>query len=105
MPQFIASSWRIGPFTTSIAAADEVVEPRADAPVDIVASTTGKYSGLQPAITAFTATFSTVYSQNSRNWVGRMWPTTSSGLWLVAFSIASTRASVGSTIGSASVQC
>ncbi len=29
---------------------------------------TGKYSGLAPAITAFTATFSTVYSQAARNW-------------------------------------
>ncbi len=44
---------------------------------------TGKYSGRAPAITAFTATFSTVYSQATRNSVAAMWPTISSGLWLV----------------------
>ena len=104
MPQFMPSSCRTGPLTTHIAAAELVVEPRALAPVDMTASTTGKYSGLQPAMTALTATFSTVYSQYSRNPVGRMCPTTSSGRRLVWRSIASTRASVGSTIGSLSVQ-
>ena len=80
------------------------MEPRALAPLAARASTTGKYSGRQPAITALTATFSTLYSQYSRNPVGRMCPTTSSGRWLVWRSIASTRASVGSTMGSLSVQ-
>ena len=65
---------------------------------------TGKYSGSAPAITALTATFSTVYSQCSRNWFERMWPTTSSGLRLVCASISATRFSVGRTIGSLSVQ-
>ena len=36
--------------------------------------------------------------------VGCMWPTISSGAWLVCASIAATRSSVGSTIGSLSVQ-
>mgnify|MGYP003342025118 CR=1 FL=1 len=47
------------------------------------ASTTGKYSGRAPAITALTATFSTVNSHGRRNWFERRWPTTSSGLWLL----------------------
>ena len=73
-------------------------------PVAPSARITGKYSGRAPAMTAFTATFSTVYSQYSRKWVERMRPTTSSGLRRVAASIAATRSSVGSTIGSLSVQ-
>ena len=44
-----------------------VLEHLAVSPVEASARMTGKYSGLAPAITAFTATFSTVYSQNSRN--------------------------------------
>ena len=52
-----------------------------------------------PAMTAFTATFSTVNSHASRVCVGRIRPTTSARAWLVAASIASTRSSVGSTIG------
>jgi hypothetical protein len=55
-------------------------------------------------MTALTATFSTVNSQNSRKAVGRMRPTISSGAWLVPASIACTRSSVGSTIGRKSVQ-
>jgi hypothetical protein len=43
---------------------------------------TGRYSGLAPAITALTATFSTVSSQNSRNGSGAA-DTTLSGGWLV----------------------
>ena len=78
---------RIGPFTTTIAADDDVVEPRADTSEAASARITGKYSGLAPAITAFTATFSTVYSQATRNSVAGMWPTTSSGLRLVCASI------------------
>ena len=70
-----------------MAAAELVVLPRALAALAAMARMTGKYSGSQPAMTALTATFSTVYSQASRKCVGRMWPTTSSGLWLVAASI------------------
>ena len=64
-------------------------------------STTGRYSGLQPAITALIATFSTVQGTRS----GGAIATTSSGRARgVPSSIASTRASVGGTIGSPSVQ-
>src|SRR5437867_6906562 len=52
--------------------------PRALAPVAASARITGRYSRRAPAITAFTATFSTVYSLYSLNYVGRMWPTSSS---------------------------
>src|SRR5436190_8963 len=72
VPEFILSSWRIGPFTTHIAAAELVVLPRADTPLAAIARIVGRYSGRAPAITALTATFSTVYSQYSRNCVGRM---------------------------------
>src|SRR6185436_8422282 len=104
MPEFILSSWRTGPFTTTIADDDDVVEPRAETPEAASARMTGKYSGRAPAITAFTATFSTVYSHATRNSVAAIWPTISSGLRLVPRSIAATRASVGSTIGRKSVQ-
>src|SRR5207253_1898356 len=58
-----------------------------------LASTTGKYSGRQPAITAFAATFSTV----TVPWSGSMRPRTSSGADFAPRSIASTSASVGGT--------
>src|SRR6476661_2561326 len=99
MPQFIPSSVRIGPLTTASAVIEVVLLDFAVMPLAASARTTGKYSGRQPAITALTATFSTVNSQNSRNEVGRNLPTTSSGLWLVPLSIAATRSSVGSVIG------
>ena len=85
-------------------AAELVVLPRALTPVAARARITGKYSGRAPAITAFTATRSTVYSQASRKWVGRIRPTTSSGRRLVPASMAATRSSVGSTMGRQSVQ-
>ena len=103
MPQFIPISLRIGPLTTTIAADELEVEPRADTSDAAIARITGKYSGFAPAMTAFTATFSTVYSQATRNSVGCMRPTISSGLRLVAANIAATRFSVGRTIGSPSV--
>src|SRR5262249_24096601 len=104
MPAFILISWRIGPFTTTIAADELEVEPRADTCEAASARMTGKYSGRAPAMTAFTATFSTVYSQAARNSGGCICPTTSSGLWLVCASMAATRCSVGRTMGSPSVQ-
>ena len=64
------------------------------------ASTTGRYSGRQPAITALTAAFSTVQSAKS----GPTTATTSSGARVVPSSIRSTRAGVGGTTGSPSVQ-
>ena len=104
MPAFIAISLRTGPFTTAIDAMALELLLRAVTPVEPRARITGKYSGRAPAITAFTATFYTVYSHCSRKWVDRMRPTTSSGRRRVPRSIASTRASVGNTIGSMSVQ-
>ena len=73
-------------------------------PVAARARITGKYSGRAPDITAFTATFSTVYCQYSRKCVERIRPTISSGLRRVWASMAATRSSVGSTMGSPSVQ-
>ena len=92
-----------------------------------MASTTGKYSGRHPAITAFTATCSTVAVRYmGMNWTRSPffltdWPSTdanapleritvsrwtvisSSGLWLVPLSMAATRCSVGMTTGRPSV--
>ncbi len=62
------------------------------------ASTTGRYSGRQPAITALTATFSTVQSTRS----GGTTATTSSGALDVPASMASTRSGVGGTTGNPS---
>ena len=104
MPEFIEISLRIGPLMTGIVANEVVLLDRAVIPLAANARMTGKYSGRAPAMTALTATFSTVDSHASRNTVGRSRPTISSGGWLVPLSIASTRASVGSTIGSMSVQ-
>ena len=104
MPTFMPISVRMGPLTTARFAIEVVLLDLAELPVAAKARITGKYSGLAPAITAFTATFSTVYSQYSRNSVGRMRPTTSSGLRCVPLSIAATRSSVGSSIGRKSVQ-
>ena len=64
------------------------------------ASTQGRYSGRQPAMTALMATFSTVRSMRS----GGTTATTSSGARVVPDSIRRTRASVGGTTGRPSVQ-
>ncbi len=103
-PSFIPSSCRIGPFTTEIDAQEVVLLERAEMPVADIASTTGRYSGRQPAITALTATFSTSKAQASRKDVGRIWPTILSAVWEVPFSICSTLCSVGRMIGRQSVQ-
>src|SRR4030095_11605630 len=79
VPAFISISCRTGPLTTAIEAMALELLLRAVTPVAARARITGKYAGCAPAITAFTATFSTVYSQGSRKWVERMRPTTSSG--------------------------
>ena len=63
-------------------------------------STTGMYSGLQPAITALIATFSTV--QGAR--LGGIRPTISSGLRSVPPSMRRMRSSVGGTTGRPSLQ-
>src|SRR5580704_1326615 len=103
-PQFMPISWRIGPLTTTIIADELELDERAESSEAASARITGKYSGWAPAITAFTATCSTVNSQAARNSTGWRWPTISPGGWLVALSMASTRSRVGSTIGNLSVQ-
>jgi hypothetical protein len=104
VPAFIPISFRMGPFTTAIEAMALELLLRAVTPVAPRARMTGKYSGRAPAMTAFTATFSTVNSQYSRKCVERMRPTTSPGPRLVPASMAATRSSVGRTMGSLSVQ-
>ncbi len=64
------------------------------------ASTTGRYSGLQPAITALIATFSTLHSTRS----GGTTATISSGARVVPCSMRMTRSSVGATSGRPSLQ-
>ncbi len=64
------------------------------------ASTTGMASGRQPAITALTATFSTVASAQR----GGTWPITSAAGRPAPAIMARTLSSVGGTMGSPSVQ-
>ena len=59
-------SLRIGPLTTETTANELVLDERAVCPVAASARMTGRYSGRAPAMTALTATFSTVNSQASR---------------------------------------
>ena len=66
MPQCMPIWWRTGPLTIAGAAQEVVLLWRAVMPLAAMARITGKYSGRASAITALTATFSTVYSQNSR---------------------------------------
>ena len=106
VPPLMPSRPAIGPLTMTIGAAPPVVhavEPTWKSgwsTARTLASTTGKYSGRQPAITAFAATFSTVTVPRS----GSMRPRTSSGAHVAPRSIASTSASVGGTTGRPSVQ-
>ncbi|HSD09379.1 MAG TPA: hypothetical protein VLF14_00215 [Candidatus Binatia bacterium] len=65
----------------------------------MAAITTGKYSGRQPAITAFTASFSIV----TIPWLGGMAPSSNARSRSVQASIRSTRSGVGGTIGRPSV--
>src|SRR6185437_1776231 len=94
VPQLNLSLLRIGPLITTIFAIELVELPKGACVAR--AKITGKCSGDAPAITALMATFSTVS--------GRAPPVilivliTSSGLWLVPFSIAVTRRSVGRMI-------
>ena len=66
MPQCMPICWRTGPLTMAGAAQLVVLLWRAVMPLAAIARMTGRYSGRAPAITALTATFSTVYCQNSR---------------------------------------
>src|SRR5712691_3995983 len=61
---------------------------------------TGKYSGVQPAITALTASLAIVVSPQ----LGGIGPSEPDGSRSLPASICATRASVGGTIGSPSVQ-
>src|ERR1019366_9078664 len=90
---------RIGPLMMA-AVQKELVELDSDvSPLSASASTTGKYSGLHPAITALTATCRTLYDHSGYDpRAGAILPTGSSGLWLVPLSIASTLSRVGRTI-------
>jgi hypothetical protein len=65
-PEFIPISSRIGPLTTAMAAIEDVLLIRAENPLEARARITGRYSGRAPAMTAFTATFSTVNCHASR---------------------------------------
>ena len=105
-PLFMPMRPATGPLTTIIGPEKYVVASRpcmlnsSVQAASTAASTTGRYSGRQPAMTALTATFSTVHSTRS----GGTTVTTSSGSRVVPSSIRSTRASVGGTTGSPSVQ-
>ena len=79
MPQFMPISLRIGPFTTTMDEAELEVLLRAESPDAASARMTGKYSGRAPAMTAFTATFSTVNSHCPRFAVACKRPTISPG--------------------------
>src|SRR2546429_2314499 len=104
-PQLMSSAIRIGPPTITSGDGAFVV---ADTPwrsnasshtASTAAITTGRYSGRQPAITALTATFSTV----ARPWLGGTSPTSSSGPRPDAAIARATRARVGGTTGRPSV--
>ena len=103
---FMPMRRRIGPFTITIGPENHSVHSRpcilnvSVHAASTAASTTGKYSGLQPAMTAFTATFSTVHSAS----VGGTTAMISSGARVVAANMAATRASVGGTTGNPSDQ-
>ena len=104
---FIPISAAIGPLTTAHSAAPPVLVStvcRLNAASNIASSaatTTGKYSGLQPAITALIAAFSSV---TPRPRAGRKPISSSGSVAPTSSSIASTRAGVGGTIGRPSVQ-
>src|SRR5262247_326602 len=106
MPEFMPIARRIGPLTTItgptlivVASTPWMLKASVQA-ASTAAITTGRYSGLQPAITALIATFSTVQGARS----GGTTATTSSAARVVPSSIASTRSGVGGTSGSPSLQ-
>ena len=105
LPQLSPISWRMGPLTMTSGPTKYVV---ASTPCRLKASvhaastaaiTTGRYSGLQPAMTALMATFSTVAGAR----FGGTSATTSPGWREVPASIRATRSSVGGTTGRPSV--
>src|SRR5207237_6350568 len=105
-PQLMSSAVRIGPPTITSGDGAFVV---ADTPwrsnasshtASTAAITTGRYSGRQPAITALTATFSTV----APPMFGGTTATTSCAPRRVPPSMRTTRSGVGGTTGSPSVR-
>src|ERR1044071_4793232 len=100
-PLFMPMRWAIGPLTTSTGPEKYVVHrrpcmlKRSVHAACTAASTTGRYSGKQPAMTALIATFSTVTGTRS----GGTTATTSSGARLVPSRMRSTRAGVGGPAG------
>src|SRR5688572_21558841 len=95
------SSAATGPLTISTGEQGWVVDCTANrlkagsSTASTAVSTTGKYSGAQPAITALMARTSTVATP----WRGGMSPSSSAGDRSVQDSIRSTRAAVGATTG------
>jgi len=89
IPEFIPIARVIGPLTIRIGPPEQVVQRRpcsvaiGSSAASSAANKIGMYSGLQPAITALMATFSTVHGAR----LGGTRPTTSSGLRLVPPSI------------------
>ena len=104
--EFTFNCFAMGPLTTMRGAAPPVVDWMPPKLYSVwqtaltAASTTGKCSGLHPAITALMATFSTV----ALPLIGGIRPNTSEGASRPASSMARTRSSVGGTMGSPSVQ-
>src|SRR5690242_437519 len=104
-PELMSSLTRIGPFTITSGATASVVpetpsrQKRSSHIASTAATTTGRYSGRQPAITALTATFWTVARPNR----GGTSAITSSGERPTAAIAAITRPAVGGTTGSPSV--
>ena len=104
---FMPISAAIGPLTTAQRAAPPVLVStvcRLNAGSNIASSaatTTGKYAGRQPAMTAFVAAFSIV---TPRPRAGRKPISSSGSVAPTSSSIASTRSGVGGTMGSPSVQ-
>ena len=105
-PEFMPIRRATGPFTTTIGPENQVVQSSpcivnsGTSAASTTARTTGMYSGLQPAITALIATFSTVQDAL----FGGISPTTSCGSRVVPFSMRSTRTGVGGTTGRPSLQ-
>src|SRR5208282_37510 len=90
---------RIGQLITAATANEFVELESAVNPLAAIARMVGKRSGVAPAITALIATCLTVNDQSGYDpLAGDIFPTTSSGLWLVPLSMASTRSCVGRTI-------
>jgi transposase InsO family protein len=104
-PELMSSLARIGPFTITSGATASVVpetpsrQKRSSHIASTAATTTGRYSGRQPAITALTATFWTVARPNRG---GTSAITSSDGRPTAAIA-AITRPAVGGTTGSPSV--